>query len=715
MSKNPIKNRKFTIIFVIILLVSFTALISPKVNAILTIFSINPTEGYVGTVVSINGTIETINGLYKILFNGKEVANGTAVAFAVQAKFTIPNLVGGSYEVTLYDVNATKSSTPVTFTVKTAYHIKAIITPPKQYQEGQNVTICANVTGGMANTVYSANITVENPQNITSWILVQLSNTTDNGYGEKVMSYPTDFGPQATTNYTGLYKMEFNGTALNATGSFFVGLTNATEYHRYQVVNIQAVGYMPEEPVNVTITYQGKVVFTKSPLNASLAGIVNMSWTIPANASLGTYTVTVSNYTTPGTVKQPPDIQEFNITSVTYPCHIQVLNLNNKPVENVEVEAYAKDDVVNASSLTDENGFASFPLEAGRYNIKAFWKNSEVGNLTDLDVSKEINVTMTCKLARIITFISDEVYAPLPFINVTVTYNYTTREGDTILAADWLETNYTGRIMFDNVFLNINYTLKASRYNHVFNTTHIKNLTQSTLEINIVCPTYTMLVGVTDSKGQPMPNIRVAAYEWKTGLGTPADEGTTDLTGNITLHCTFGRYRLRVYENDVILNETESFLVQDPTFLQIQCILYNLPFHVKVVDFFGQPIPNINVTLSIGVEVEFGGSKQLSYSAFTLSDGTASFDNIIGGNCTVLVYLGGDPTPCETMSLNLNKPKSVTIKIDGYVIIGGMLLRTSDLATIIVLTVIAILFASVLAYQKLFRKTTAEEKENEKV
>jgi hypothetical protein len=48
--------------------------------------------------------------------------------------------------------------------------------------------------------------------------------------------------------------------------------------------------------------------------------------------------------------------------------------------------------------------------------------------------------------------------------------------------------------------------------------------------------------------------------------------------------------------NKTLLEEATVELFDDKN-VTIRCILYNLTIYVKVIDYFGQPIPKANVTL----------------------------------------------------------------------------------------------------------------------
>ncbi len=79
-----------------------------------TAVTVSPDSGVAGTVVSVQGTINTTGGFYKVLLADLQVANGTAVGNNVTTSFVVPNGVGGKYTLTLEDVNSTAKA-QVTF------------------------------------------------------------------------------------------------------------------------------------------------------------------------------------------------------------------------------------------------------------------------------------------------------------------------------------------------------------------------------------------------------------------------------------------------------------------------------------------------------------------------------------------------------------------------------------------------------------------------
>jgi hypothetical protein len=151
---------------------------------------------------------------------------------------------------------------------------------------------------------------------------------------------------------------------------------------------------------------------------------------------------------------------------------------------------------------------------------------------------------------------------------------------------------------------------------------------------------------------------------------------------------------VEVYDQSGIkLNETTVNLNQTSN-LSIICNLYDLDIFVMVVDYFGQPIPNVNVTL------QRTGQRRSHVAG---ADGLASFSNIVGGSTQVTVRLSGQSDPCVVTTTYLDSSRTIELKIDRYVALAGMLLETAHLLTliIVVLIVVAILCLEVLRRRRL--------------
>jgi len=699
------KRKIITISVAVLLVITLTPLvmfgaIAPPVSITL----ITPETGHVGDTIRIVGEIDTPNGSYTIFFDEEGVQNGTTANKTVNATFSIPNRPKGNYIVRLHD-GTTDYSDTTTFTLETAYYIEAAVpSPPRQLQEGQSTEIRVSVTGGIANTRYVADVTTTDPANtVFSNSSIQLTNTTNTGHGWANVMYPRDFGTNAHTDLTGIYKMAFNNTL--ATGNFTVGLTNATRYHRFQIVHIQATKYtQPNERVWINITSDTGTIFSQnvSPVN----GIVNASWKISAITSYKTYRVTITNSTPIHTIKPVPDTQNFTIAIVKFLCQIHTRNLDNESVSGIAVEAYINvgEHVTSSTGvirISDENGLAKFLLDAGNYSFKAALNNVEVGNVPVFSLSENTTKVMTCQLVHIRTYIKDVDETPLPFINVSFMYNRTTVENQTIPTKTSVVTNSTGIAVLPNTFINISYTIEARRYNHLFNTTIIGNLTAS-LWVNLTCPTYPLFIHVLDSNEHPLQNAQVTVYEWSSECIVQSK--ATNETGNWASELTFGRYKIvvRNYNVDfkrlIILNETVLDLIEDQ-FHVIYCRIFGIALSVKVVDYLGQPVSNAIVEIERESEQEW---MKIEPPPETDSEGKVALPNI-GGDYRLSVYVAGSLS--EARTINLATSGQIVFKLDKHVLVSGYLFETSQLITYVSIILLGAAFFSGLMYKRYLQRS----------
>jgi hypothetical protein len=172
---------------------------------------------------------------------------------------------------------------------------------------------------------------------------------------------------------------------------------------------------------------------------------------------------------------------------------------------------------------------------------------------------------------------------------------------------------------------------------------------------------------------------------------------TTDNSGDVNAEASFGKYKLRVYVNSILLNET-VLEVFGSTQKEIQCSLYNIQISVKVVDYFGQPISNAEVVVN-----RPGMEKR---TAVTTGAGTATFSGIIGGSMQVVVYPMGVENSYEAANVDVNSPESIQIKMSRYALFGSILVETSLVVTIVLIAAAVILFVliEILRKSRIFRK-----------
>lgn len=689
------KNLIATVLIALTLVVSLYPLL--PVHAAVTALTVTPTSGIVGQSIAVNGTIETQNKGFYIFFDSTRVRNGTASLNSFSTTFVVPQATNGTHLITLQDAT-TNSTDTKNFTVKTSYAVTPFNLPtaPNQLQEGDSVQIKAQIFGGNPSAPYQRNVTVTIP---TGAVFTNLTSFTTNqtGTAETILRYPTDFAPAArNTNYTDTYRIKIfqNVSALGGQSSFFVGLTNATTYHRFDWVNIKATNYTKtNEYANVTIAFGGKKVNqTRIP---ALNGEVIYNWKVPANASMGTYTVTVKTLNSTGTVKSVPDVQNFTVPG--FPVSFKTLNLNLEGVANINATVYqidpfnASKKVQAATGYTNSSGWVVYTLERGDYTLNAFLKNVLVNRTNLIKVENRSSWTLVCNLTRIaVTAFDGKTGLPLPFIifvlNSTFRTVLNTLQNDT----QSVITNTTATWTLNNQLLTANYTISAYRARSPFNTTHFQiPPATKTFNLSITCPVLALTIHAEDASQASMSGYPIKLYEYAGGL---YDNAVTDSNGNVTFTAAFGQYRIRLYNpaQTIVLNETLFALVNASSLL-LHSSIFNANLSVQVVGYLGQPIPNARVKIEredvAPMEVDTNGN------------GVAFFGDVIGGDTFVSVYVGGD-MPSDTANVYVAGNTAVTISLGEFVSVFGLLMDTSQFAVLLTFIVFIVVFALFIIYRQ---------------
>jgi hypothetical protein len=701
-SKSSLNKKTVTVPLLIVLIIAFVFMplyvVSGQVSVSITTVVPTSQAGSVGDSVRIMGSIETTNGPFQIWFGNTLVASNNAVDYYVDANFTVPELPGGDYTITLKDASKNVNAT-TTFSIFTFYSLKASIpTPPTQLQEGGTVVLGVALTGGASGTEYYANITVKlpDPLNVTYSRIIKLI-ASQTGTAHTEATYPdVSFQPSGSnTDLTGLYHAYFNMTDGLAEDQFFIGLTDKSEYHRQDSVAIRAVGYQPNETPTINITYaQTGANVSSGTATASSQGVINFTWIVPSDALIGDYNITI---TPQSTHKLIDDSQLFTVPG--YPIKIRTLNLAGDPLPQILVQALdqATNTIYNGTS--GDNGTASVNLEKGSHTIDAFWNDVKVGEISALIIG-ESAYDLTCELTTLKITVQDKNGIVIPFVSLNITYQYvTTKEGLSKAGQASGQTDLSGTFSFNSALPRISYIINASSYGKTFNTNNntVSNIpAQPTFQVTVLCPTQTLTLKTLDYNLATLPNARMELVELTSGIFYGA---VTNNTGTVSVEVTFGKYRLRIYADDILLNETAIEVFGD-TQSEIRCILYNLQLSVIVVDYFGQPIPNANVILH--------GQKG-TLTGTTQKDGTATFSNLIGGNIQVITYLTGNDNSYEAVNLQVEAPTAIQIKMGKYVLLGSFLIETSLLATLIIIFAAVILFLSMEVYtRKRFKPSKSE-------
>jgi hypothetical protein len=672
--------RKVAFLLLILTSVLIVFSFSPKVDAAVSITKMNPSSGNVGTSVELIANLTEENGGFQILFDTSLIVSGNATENIVNASFAVPEIPAGNYSITIIDITSGENESRP-FEVLTSYFIQAVVpSSPKQLQENDTVPINLNITGGDASTTYSANVTVRTSTG-TSFEKMLTFETSLAGSAEALLTYPDDFSTNANTHFVGDYVVFFNDTL--DMDVFSVGLTNLTEYHRYEAVGVRAA-YKPNE--NVTITLAGEDLNSSVNVTADSDGMVSYSnWTVPANASVGVYTVSVVSVSGTPTVKTPPDTQDFTVPGFT--VNATAKNLAADPVPTVEIRAFeGGESVVNAT--TASNGLATLTLEIGNYTCEAYSRNQKVGE-REVNVANVTSVEIVCNLTNL--KIQTLALVNGTEVGIPEAGIFITPENETVT------TDITGISIVRSLLPNVSYTLNVSRYGMPFNVTIIPQLLvngslAAWYNVTVFCPTLTLEVTVLKADGSPFKDSVVKVQEHLGGLEY---SGSTNADGMTTFTPVFGEYDVQVYDSAGIkLNETIVNLFQNEN-RTISCSLYGLVFSVEVVDYFGQPISDVNVTLQ--------GQGRETLSAKTEGDGKAIFNNVVGGSLEISVYLAGQTQPTAVQGVAVENSTTTQIKIGKYTVFAGFLVETSQLtiAVIIVLTLVVILSLEIYRMRRL--------------
>jgi LysM repeat protein len=682
-----LKEKAATVTLLMLLSVAFLFMPLSVVTGQLgvNIYLLNPeSEGVAGQNVNLQGTIDTSNGRYQIWFSDRLVLTNSSEGYYVNADFTIPPLPEGTYSITLRDVT-TNENTTQDFTLKLAYYIEAQVPPsPELLQEGSSVVLNATIAGVQSGTTYHANVTVTLPAPLsTSYSrIVELSASGEETVATALVTYPAAaFQPEGSlTDYAGTYHVSFNDTL--ATGQFVVGFTNSSLYHRGQTVAVNAIGYQPDENATITIVNEktNSAVYSET-VAASSEGVVSSSYTVPSDALISNYNITITPETTEKLIR---DSQIFSVPG--YSITVNTLNLAGEPVGQIVVEALdeATDTVYNGTSLYD--GTASLKLETGNHVLTAYWNDVAVGEM-NVTITGAGSFDLTCRLTNLKITVKNEQGNLIPFVSLDITYQYvTTKSGTSKTGSASGETDLSGTFVLNSVLPGISYTVNASLYGVVFNTDNktVSNVpVQPLSEVVIICPTMTLTLKIVDYNMEAIPNARIELVEISSGLFHGV---VTDAAGTVTVDVTFGKYRLRVYKDEILLNSTVIEVFSDSQ-REVRCSLYNIQVSVMVVDYFNQPIPNMNVV--------FNGPGAEARSSTTQANGATTFGGVIGGDIQIIAYPEGAESSYEAVSLSIEEPTTVEIQLAKYILIGPFLIESSALATLIVVVVAVLLFVSI--------------------
>jgi hypothetical protein len=643
------------------------------------IYQIAPSSasGPAGSSVNILGSIYNPNSSYQIILGKTIVASGVSEGYYVNVNFTVPEISSGPYALVLRDVASNANATS-RFTVSIGYNIS--IAQPTVI-EGDTITFNVSVTAGALNVNYYAKVDVVLPSGTIYTTNLNLGGINLKGTAGTQVTFPSNsFSPSGGANdYTGTYTIKFNDTL--AQNQFTTNILDSASYHRGETITIHATNYQPNQAATITFSNANSILETLY-ITASADGIISATWVIPGNADMGSYTVKI---TPDGVQKTVQDQQTFTIPG--YPVKVQVTNLSGRVVPNVSVKATDSATGRVATAVSGSDGLTSFRFDNGPYVLTATWNDIDVGE-TSIIVTGEEVFTLRCQLTDTIITVKNADGIIVPFVDLNIAYKH---QSDIVSKNGNASgrTDHTGNFTLTSTLAGATYTVYASLYGQIFNTnnnTFINNLDQAVAHVTIICPIENVTMNIIGYNYKAIPGARIEFVEVSNGLFYSA---TTDKEGNVATQATFGMYRVRVYSGNALINESTLEIFSERQ-QQIHCTLYGIHLSVSVVDFFGAPISNVKITLN-------GSTKS---STITKSNGIALFDNIIGGNMQIIAQPQNAPDASQAITVNVNEPGTVQVKIDKYASLGGMLIQTSTLITISIVLAAVLGLTTVEVYRR---------------
>jgi len=378
------------------------------------------------------------------------------------------------------------------------------------------------------------------------------------------------------------------------------------------------------------------------------------------------------------THKAVPD--EQNIVVPGYSILVQTKNLGGDIVPQIQVQAL--DQVVNTKYLntTGVGGKVNMSLETGSVLFTAFWNNVSIGELTE-SITGDSTVNIVCRLANLNVKVQNKDGVPISFSKLSVDFQYVTANGTAQQNNYSGETDALGIFIVNSTLPGIDYFIRTSLYGRVFSNNTVSLPSVAYYTATIVCPSESLSIRTLDYKGNGLQNLHLELVEQTSGIFYNSQ---TDSAGVSAIDVTFGQYAVRVYKGNVLLNETVISVFGNAQ-SDIHCVTYNLQVPIKVIDYFGNSIPNINVELS--------GPSYGSVTKPTQANGVATFDNVIGGNMQITAFSPGSKDSYITAIRSIASPASVSIRMSGYVSLGPILLETTLFtALILILSAVAVFF-----------------------
>ena len=230
-------------------------------------------------------------------------------------------------------------------------------------------------------------------------------------------------GNVSLATYTGTYIAYFNETDGLAQTQFSVGFLDSNTYHRDQTASIEATGYQPGQNATLSvITASGSSLNTQT-LTADSSGNINAVWQIPSSLAIGTYNATL---TPVGTQKAILDTESFSISG--YAIQVETVNLAGEDVSGITIQALDTITGTTYSSISGTDGVALLNLETGNVGLTASLSGVNVGQ-SNITVSSDATFKMTCQLTDLKIAVQNPSSVPVPFVTITVTFQYQQTNG----------------------------------------------------------------------------------------------------------------------------------------------------------------------------------------------------------------------------------------------------------------------------------------------
>ncbi len=162
----------------------------------------------------------------------------------------------------------------------------------------------------------------------------------------------------------------------------------------------------------------------------------------------------------------------------------------------------------------------------------------------------------------------------MPFVNLNIKFNYQsgsiTKNGNSTG-----QTDASGTYVLASTLAGATYTVDASIHNQIFNQFNNTFSNQANIvnpQVTVICPSQNLTLSITGYNHQAIPNARIELVELSNGIFYSL---LTDNTGDVAAPVTFGVYRVRVYEGNSLINET-NIEVFGNAHRQVQCNLYGM-------------------------------------------------------------------------------------------------------------------------------------------